>query len=594
MRCALVAAVLLGALGCAGPRPAPDRVVRWSGEVHVADDVVLPRGTRLVVEPGTRVRFAFRDDDGDGWGDASIRIEGDLEAVGTAERPIVFTAAEGPATPGRWGEIRVDFGRIRLERCIVEGSTRGLHAHFSRGEVRDSVFRRNVDGTRLGNSELVVERNLFYGNPGKAYNAHRCRNRVEANRFHHNGKALFLFEADGGSVFTRNRFRANRTDLRPGDFFTGTVRAPGNDWGGDGPPTPTADNPAVTVEASSAPVPWAGPAGWAGWDERWAADLGGFVDAPARPADEGVYAASWAGRVVRLGTLDGTTRAEARLPDVVDAAPALGPGVAAAWAWDRGLYLLSRPDLRVLDRAASAPSPHDDHRQSAPVFGGTRLFAAGWDGRVRAFETAGGALEPLWSFQAGGPFRAPLTLAGGLLLAPCQDGGLYALDPATGALRWRYGAGAPLLSGAAAADGLAVAADRAGRLHALDLATGRPRWTADLGAPAWYAGAATADGLVFQGDDAGRLHALDLATGEPRWTAALAGGVRTRPLPLGNRDLAVVSLGGWAYLFDRLTGTELDAWPAGEGAQADPAAAGAFVFVGTRERGLLCLERRGW
>ncbi|NOY45578.1 MAG: PQQ-binding-like beta-propeller repeat protein [Deltaproteobacteria bacterium] len=595
MRSGLVV-LLLGAASLAGcalaKRPPPDRVIRWSGEVRITQDVVLARGTRLVIEPGTRVLFAFRDDDGDGWGDASIRIEGDLTARGTRERPIVFAPADGPARPGRWGEVRVDFGRVEMSRCVVEGSTRGIHAHFTRGRITDSVFRRNVDGTRLGNSELEVTRNLFYGHPGKAYNAHRSRNRVEANRFHHNRTALFLFEEDAGSEFVGNRLRDNDVPLRPGDFFTGSVVTRGNDWGGS-PPRPPEGNPGVRIDASPARVAWAGPEGWPGWDGRWSADLGGFVDAPARPTDEGVYAASWAGRVVRLGVLDGRVRAEALLPDAVDAGPALGPGTLAVWSWDRGLYLLSRPDLTVLDRTESTPSPADDHRQSAPAFAGSTLFAAGWDGRVRAFETREGRLAPRWTFEGDGPFRAPLTLAAGLVLAPCQDGTLYALDPATGALRWSHRAEAPLLSRAAAGQAGVFVADRSGVLHALDPVTGRERWTRDLGAPVWYGGPRLGRDALYLGDDRGRLHAVDPRSGRQLWQVPLGGGVRSAPLVLGDRALVVTTLGGWAYLLDPATGTEWDAWPVGEGAQADPAALGSTVFVGTREQGLLCLEVRG-
>jgi len=67
----------------------PERdITVWRGEVRIENDLTLPRGSRLVVEPGARIGFAFRDEDNDGWGDLALRVEGDLIARGTPEAPI--------------------------------------------------------------------------------------------------------------------------------------------------------------------------------------------------------------------------------------------------------------------------------------------------------------------------------------------------------------------------------------------------------------------------------------------------------------------------------------------------------------------------
>ena len=171
----LLLALALAVLGCAAPAQhvdVPDiETTVWRGTVELAESLTFPRGSRLVIEPGTTVRFATVDEDGDGWGDVALRVEGDLIAVGTPERPVRFTSQTSPAVPGSWGELRIDFGNFDLRYVVIEGSTRGLHAHFSRGTVRDSILRWNVDGTRLGESEVGLEHNLFYGHEGKAYNA---------------------------------------------------------------------------------------------------------------------------------------------------------------------------------------------------------------------------------------------------------------------------------------------------------------------------------------------------------------------------------------------------------------------------------------
>lgn len=600
MKTTAALALCLCLAGCAGapggPRSeAPPGRTVWQGEVRVTEDVTFPRGSELVLEPATVVRFAFRDDDGDGWGDASLRVEGTLIARGTPEEPVVFTSEKAPAEPGSWGEIRVDFGSFHFSHVVVEASTRGLHTHFSRGRVEDSVFRRNVDGTRFGESAVEVERCLFAEHPGKAVNARRCRNRVVGNFFRGNRHGIFLFEADAGSVFEANLFRGNQSPFHLGDFFEGAVDAGTNDWGG-APPAAAPDNEAARILAAFAPAPGAGPRGWPLLEELWRTELGGFVDAPPVPADEGVYAASWNGWLLRLGFLDGAVLASVRLPDAVDAPPALGPAVVAAACWDRSLYLLRRGGLEVLDARAEAPSPADDHRQSGPVFLGTTLVAAGWSGTVRAFETSGGRLEPLWSFPAAGPFRADLRTARAgdrtVILAASHDGNLYALDPASGRPAWIYRAGAPLLSAPAAGEATAYLADRAGTLHAVALADGTARWTLRLAASAWYAPPLLLDQTLYQGEDSGTLWAVAAGTGQVLWRRSLGAGIRARPAEAAPGLLAVPTVGGRLFLLDGKTGLERDALFLGEPLLSTPEERGGRVFLGGRDGHLRALGVR--
>ncbi|MBI5017012.1 MAG: PQQ-binding-like beta-propeller repeat protein [Deltaproteobacteria bacterium] len=589
----LVRTLLLLSVAACSLRPAtrgepPE--VRWQGQVTVTQDVTIARGTRLVVAPGTVVRFAFRDDDGDGWGDTRLTVQGELVAQGTRDEPIVFTSESQPAEPGQWGEVRLDYGAFDLDHVVLEGSTRGIHAHFTAGRLRNCVLRRNVDGTRLGESAVEVTDCLFVLNAGKAYNARLCRNSVRGNLFRQNRDALFLFDGDDGSTFEGNVLQDNEASLRLGDFFQGRVRAPHNDWGGPLPRVSEELAGAATLEASQVTVADAGPRAWPLWRPAWTASLGGFIDAGPVVTDEGVYAASWSGDLRRLGFLDGAVLARRRLPDAVDASLAPGPGVLAVPCWDRGLYLLTRGGLEVLDRTAEPPSPADDHRQASPVFRSDTLFVGTWSGSVQAYRTSAGRLERLWSFEAGSPFRGDLTLVGEAVLAPCQDGTLYALSQADGRPLWQYAAGAPLLSAAASDSARAYLADRGGVLHAVDLASGRGLWTAPLAGPVWYAPPLLHRGTLFQGDDAGRLWAVDAATGRVLWSRSLGSGIRSRPAWPAEGLLAVGTAGGQVYLLDAATGLERDAIRAGAAVFSSPAVAGSRVFVGSRDGTLRALD----
>src|SRR5512141_1889094 len=74
----------------------------WSGTVIIDGVVQFSSEASLTILPGTTVKFTRTDTDGDGIGENEIYIQGGLNAVGTKDRPIVFTSAEAHPRPGDW------------------------------------------------------------------------------------------------------------------------------------------------------------------------------------------------------------------------------------------------------------------------------------------------------------------------------------------------------------------------------------------------------------------------------------------------------------------------------------------------------------
>jgi hypothetical protein len=150
------------------PASAPTRIYRgerfvsedtaWEGEVLIDGTVMVAPVARLSIAPGTVVRLAFRDTDGDGVGESEIFVQGRLIAEGTAAAPIVFTGSGGSG-PGRWGAINLmgsDAGESRLAWVLVESSFRGLHSHFSRFRVEHAVFRDNYRSIQFQESAAAI------------------------------------------------------------------------------------------------------------------------------------------------------------------------------------------------------------------------------------------------------------------------------------------------------------------------------------------------------------------------------------------------------------------------------------------------------
>ena len=142
------------------------RDTEWRGEVVVAGRVLVKRGVTLTIMPGTTVRFRRIDRNRDGIGDGEIRVLGRLVARGTPGRRIRFTSAERHPAKGDWSYLLLFTSgeENMVEYCIFEYAFTGLQSHFSRGVIRDSIFRKNREGIRFGRAELRIEHNTIVGN----------------------------------------------------------------------------------------------------------------------------------------------------------------------------------------------------------------------------------------------------------------------------------------------------------------------------------------------------------------------------------------------------------------------------------------------
>ncbi|MCF7975089.1 MAG: lamin tail domain-containing protein [Phycisphaerae bacterium] len=94
----------------------------WSGVVHVTDDVLVPQGHTLTIQPGTLVLINGTSTPLDETG-KDIRVNGTLLAPGTREDPITLTAAD-PAAP--WGQVYHDQASPSLYQYVQ--ITRAGHA----------------------------------------------------------------------------------------------------------------------------------------------------------------------------------------------------------------------------------------------------------------------------------------------------------------------------------------------------------------------------------------------------------------------------------------------------------------------------------
>lgn len=104
--------------------------VTWRGTVLVKGFVVVAPQATLRIEAGTVVRFA-----GTASKNGAVRlvVQGRIQALGTADRPILLTSGRSRTARGDWGGISFVFSEKRnlLEHCLIEYADYGIDARFS-------------------------------------------------------------------------------------------------------------------------------------------------------------------------------------------------------------------------------------------------------------------------------------------------------------------------------------------------------------------------------------------------------------------------------------------------------------------------------
>jgi outer membrane protein assembly factor BamB len=116
----------------------------------------------------------------------------------------------------------------------------------------------------------------------------------------------------------------------------------------------------------------------------------------------------------------------------------------------------------------------------SPAFAGGRVFAAGLDSGLVAFDASNG--KRLWGADleglTGGP-AAAITL----VVVGSIEGEVYAFDPESGEPRWQTRVSSEVVSAPAIDDNLVVVVANDGRVHGLDARDGKQLWAVDRGVP---------------------------------------------------------------------------------------------------------------
>ncbi len=171
---------------------------RWSGTVLIKGDVVVGRGARLVIEPGTVVRFVANTDlarSGKDKTRAELIVKGSIFARGNIGRKITFTSASTNPRMQDWYGIQImNLNNAAVfEYVIVEYAYNGIDIKKSDPTIKNCQIRFNYNaGVRV---------------------AVRSKARLIGNIIQDNGYAGVICETGAEPILTDNMITKNQIGI---------------------------------------------------------------------------------------------------------------------------------------------------------------------------------------------------------------------------------------------------------------------------------------------------------------------------------------------------------------------------------------------
>jgi outer membrane protein assembly factor BamB len=205
------------------------------------------------------------------------------------------------------------------------------------------------------------------------------------------------------------------------------------------------------------------------------------------------------------------------------------------------------------------PDAWDMYTSSPAVSNGKVYFGSG-DGGIYAVDAATGLLQ--WKFQTGNVVHGSPAVVNGIVYVGSYDSRLYALDAETGQQKWVFQAGIdPAIhnqvgfqSSPAVVDGVVYIGSRDAHVYAIDALTGVKKWDYPTSKSWVNTTPAVRDGIVYAGtSDSSRLMALDAKSGRLRFNFDTKAYVFSSPALAGNTAY-FGSHNGKLYAIDAMTG----------------------------------------
>jgi hypothetical protein len=192
----------------------------------VTSDLQVASGATLTVTAGTVMKFSG----------TSLSIAGTLIAIGTSDRPAVFT------TDTEWKGIKIvnpDTNSVMSHSIVEKVVGTALDVDGGKVTVEDSIFRNSSQGMYIRSSKTSINRNVIHSNSLGLLMGEAIHIIVYRNSIRNNNEGIMVLGPRGNLSFIENNIESN---AQIGMVLAGTgdraVNAANNWWG-------TADKSAI-------------------------------------------------------------------------------------------------------------------------------------------------------------------------------------------------------------------------------------------------------------------------------------------------------------------------------------------------------------
>jgi outer membrane protein assembly factor BamB len=221
---------------------------------------------------------------------------------------------------------------------------------------------------------------------------------------------------------------------------------------------------------------------------------------------------------------------------------------------------------------------------SSPAVAGGRVYIGSQDGKVYCVSAATGAL--VWNYTTGGGVRSPAVVDGWVYVGSWDDK-VYCLDAADGAFRWSRTTSGAVASSPAVSDGKVYIGSYDSKVYCLNAATGTVNWSYSTGGIV-VSSPAVADGVVYVGSRNDDVYCLNATNGDFIWSYTTGNEVWSSPTVVGDK-VYVGSYDGKVYCLNATTGDHVWNFTTGGNVESSPAVVEDRVYVGSWDR-VYCLN----
>jgi len=278
---------------------------------------------------------------------------------------------------------------------------------------------------------------------------------------------------------------------------------------------------------------------------RWKVTGSILLEFPPVICGRSLYLLKNNGALYAISRRTGKVRWKAKLGYLAASSPACANGTVYAVMLSRGKGIAAG---RVAAVAAYSGRTRWSRKlpsraESSPLVDHGRLYFGSEDGTVYALDTADGAIK--WTYKSGGAVKAGLALDGqGRLIFGDYAGQVTAIRRADGKRLWRTGTSGGafgLKSGnfyatAAVAYGRVYLGNTDGFVYSFGAKDGKLAWRHKTGGYVYSSPAISPvlGGTVYAGSYDGKLYAFDARTGSVRWTHQSGGKISGGPVVIGD------------------------------------------------------------